>query len=139
MVAPRCLPSGSPSSLSGKKEDEVAFSQSQCSRQVRRCGAAARVEVAGNAVFLEYRHRPDRLRDNWTRGSKILIAFGPVAEAAKGGQSSPTFDLCVGFAVLAITWVGYSKQGPDRKVRIWAALGVSAICAVFIGAGLSLH
>ena len=65
-----------------------------------------------------------------------MIAFGPVAEAAKGGQSSPAFDLCVGFAVLAITWVGYGKTGPDRKVSIWAALGVRAICAVFIGDGL---
>jgi hypothetical protein len=65
-----------------------------------------------------------------------MIAFGPVAEAAKGGQSSPTFDLCVGFAVLALTWFGYGKQGPGHKISIWAALGVSAICAVFIGSGL---
>jgi len=65
-----------------------------------------------------------------------MIAFGPVAEAAKGGHSSPLFDLCVGFAVLALTWVGYGKQGSDRKISIWAALGVSAICAVFICSGL---
>ena len=65
-----------------------------------------------------------------------MIAFGPVAEAAEGGHSSPSFDLCVGFAVLALTWVGYSRQGPDRKISIWAAFGISTICAVFICAGL---
>ncbi len=51
-----------------------------------------------------------------------MIAFGPVAEAAKGGHSSPSFDLCVGFAVLALTWLGYSRQGPDHKISIWAVL-----------------
>lgn len=65
-----------------------------------------------------------------------MIAFGPVAEASKGGPSNPAFDLCVGFAVLALTWFGYSKQRSDRKINIWVALGVSAICAVFIGSGL---
>ena len=65
-----------------------------------------------------------------------MIVFGPVAEAAKGGESSPTFDLCVGFTVLALTWVGYGKQGQDHKISIWVALGISAICAVFIGSGL---
>ncbi|AEU39105.1 hypothetical protein AciX8_4836 [Granulicella mallensis MP5ACTX8] len=67
---------------------------------------------------------------------KRMIAFGPVAEAAKGGHSSPTFDLCAGFAVLALTWVGYWRQGADRRISIWVALGVSAICAVFICSGL---
>ncbi len=65
-----------------------------------------------------------------------MIAFGPVGDAAKGGHSSPAFDLCVGFAVLALTWVGYGRQTPDRRVSFWAALGVSAICAVFIVSGL---
>jgi hypothetical protein len=65
-----------------------------------------------------------------------MMAFGPVAEAAKGGHSSPIFDLCVGFAVLALTWIGYGRQGPDRKIGIWVSLGISAICAVFICSGL---
>jgi hypothetical protein len=65
-----------------------------------------------------------------------MIAFGPVAEAAKGGQSSPIFDLCVGLAVLIATWVSYGKQKLSSKVSVWVAIGVSAICAVFIYSGL---
>jgi hypothetical protein len=65
-----------------------------------------------------------------------MIAFGPVAEAAKGGQSSPTFDLCVGIAVLALTWLGYIRQKPHSKISLLVALGVSVICAVFICSGL---
>lgn len=65
-----------------------------------------------------------------------MVVFGPVAEAAKGGHNNPAFDLCVGFVVLALTWVGYGKQRSDRKISIWIALGISAICAVFIGTGL---
>jgi hypothetical protein len=65
-----------------------------------------------------------------------MIWFGPVAEAAKGGQNSPTFDMCVGFAVLIATWVSYGKQRLNNKISIWVAIGVSAICGVFIYAGL---
>ena len=62
--------------------------------------------------------------------------LGPVAEAAKGGQSSPTLDLCVGFAFLIATWVSYGKQRLNSKVSIWVAIGASAICGVFIYTGL---
>ena len=65
-----------------------------------------------------------------------MILLGPVAEAAKGGHSSPTFDLCVGFALLIATWVSYGKQRLNSKVSIWVAIGVTAICAVFIYSGL---
>jgi hypothetical protein len=65
-----------------------------------------------------------------------MILSGPVAEAAKGGHSSPTFDLCVGFALLTATWVSYGKQRLNGKASIWVAIGVTAICAVFIYSGL---
>jgi hypothetical protein len=64
-----------------------------------------------------------------------MTIFGPVAEAANGGHSSPVFDLFVGFAVLALTWVGYSKRAASGKATLLIALGVSAICAVFIVSG----
>jgi hypothetical protein len=60
-----------------------------------------------------------------------MMAFGPVAEAAMGGQSSPTFALSVGFAVLIATGVCYGSQRLNSKVS-----GVSAICLVFIYSGL---
>jgi len=65
-----------------------------------------------------------------------MTFFGPVAEAAHGGHSSPAFDLIVGFAVLALTWVGYFRKEERRKVSVWIAIAISAICAVFIGAGI---
>ena len=65
-----------------------------------------------------------------------MILLGPVAEAAKGGHISPTFDLCVGFALLIATWVSYGKQRLNSRLSIWVAIGVTAICAVFIYSGL---
>jgi hypothetical protein len=40
----------------------------------------------------------------------LMIYFGSVSEAAKGGHSSPTFDLVVGFAVLLLTWIPRASQ-----------------------------
>jgi hypothetical protein len=53
-----------------------------------------------------------------------------------GGHSSPWFDFIVGFAVLALTRVGFFRKEERQKASIWAAIGVSAICTVFIGAGI---
>lgn len=66
-----------------------------------------------------------------------MSIFGPVAEAANGGRSSPAFDLFVGFGVLALTWVGYSRRTASGKATLLTALGVSAICAVFIVSGFA--
>jgi accessory gene regulator protein AgrB len=63
--------------------------------------------------------------------------FGPVGEAAHGGHSSPTFDLIVGFAVLALTWVSYLRKEERQKTSVWIAIGITAICAVFIYAGIN--
>jgi VIT1/CCC1 family predicted Fe2+/Mn2+ transporter len=65
-----------------------------------------------------------------------MLTFGPVAEAAHGGHSNPAFDLLIGLSVLALTWVGYGKGKSSGRVTIWAALGVSAICGVFIVSGV---
>ena len=43
-----------------------------------------------------------------------MNVFGPVYEAAHGGQSGPSFDPIVGFAVLAMTWFGVGKNGSIR-------------------------
>jgi hypothetical protein len=59
-----------------------------------------------------------------------IVLFGPVAEAAGGGHSSPSFDLLVGFSVLAFAWFGYSKRQP--KISIWPMLGITVIGLVFI-------
>ena len=59
-----------------------------------------------------------------------IVPFGPVAEAARGGHSSPSFDLLVGFSVLAITWFGYTKRQP--KINIWPMIGITANCLLFI-------
>jgi hypothetical protein len=68
----------------------------------------------------------------------MMTIFGPVANAAHGGHSDPTFDLLVGFAVLALTWFGYlSRKDSPKKVSIWIALAISAICAVFIWSGIA--
>ncbi len=64
------------------------------------------------------------------------MQFGPVGNAAHGGHSSPTFDLSVGFAVLALTWIGFWRKEERTAKAIWAAVGISAICAVFIYAGI---
>jgi hypothetical protein len=64
-----------------------------------------------------------------------MAIFGPVAEAAHGGSSSPAFDFLVGFAVLAVTWIGYSKQASSSKAALLTALGVTGICMVFIVSG----
>jgi hypothetical protein len=65
-----------------------------------------------------------------------MIIFGPVAEAARGGNSNPLFDLSVGFFVLAITWIGYMKKAPNKKITIRIAIAISAICGVFIYFGI---
>jgi hypothetical protein len=64
-----------------------------------------------------------------------MINFGPVGAAARGGHSSPLFDLVVGIGVLVLTWATYFKKG-DRA-KFWAAIGISAICGVFIIAGVT--
>jgi hypothetical protein len=66
-----------------------------------------------------------------------MIYFGPVAEASHGGHSSPSFDLLVGFSVLAITWFGYFKRDPARPMDIWIRIGISVICGVFIYSGVA--
>jgi hypothetical protein len=66
----------------------------------------------------------------------MTMWFGPVGNAARGGHSSPAFDLIVGFGVLALTWVGYLKKEERQKKSIWIAIGISAICAVFIYSGI---
>jgi hypothetical protein len=66
----------------------------------------------------------------------MMIYFGSVDEAARGGHSSPTFDFVVGFAVLALTWISYAKNEKYKNKSIWNAIGISAICAVFIISGV---
>lgn len=63
--------------------------------------------------------------------------FGPVSEAARGGHGNPAFELLVGLTVLSITWFGYSRRDAAKPVTIWAALGVSAVCAYFIYSGVA--
>lgn len=65
-----------------------------------------------------------------------MIYFGPIDEAARGGHTSPSFDFIVGFAVLALTLVGFFRKEERQKTNIWIAVGISAICAVFIGVGI---
>ncbi len=65
-----------------------------------------------------------------------MTHFGPVAQAAHGGHSSASFDLIVGFAVLALTWVGFFRKEEREKINMWIAIGISAICAVFIFSGI---
>jgi hypothetical protein len=66
-----------------------------------------------------------------------MTFFGPVYEAAHGGHSSPAFDLIVGFGGLALTWVGFLRREEHQKISFWHAVGISAICAVFIYSGIS--
>jgi hypothetical protein len=65
-----------------------------------------------------------------------MMHFGPVAQAALGGHSSPSFDLIVGFAVLALTWVGFFRKEERKRIILWIAIGISAICGVFIYSGV---
>jgi hypothetical protein len=48
-------------------------------------------------------------------GGKEMIQNGLVGNAAHGGHSSPAFDLIVGFAVLALTWLGYFRKEERQK------------------------
>jgi hypothetical protein len=66
-----------------------------------------------------------------------MINFGPVGDAARGGHSSPAFDLDVGIGVLTLTWFGYSRRDKQAKSSFWIAIRVSAICGVFIFAGIA--
>lgn len=66
-----------------------------------------------------------------------MMIYGPVAEASRGGHSSPTFDLLVGFTFLVITWIQYLRTDPAKRVNIWISIGISAICGVFIWSGIA--
>jgi hypothetical protein len=66
-----------------------------------------------------------------------MMYFGPVAEAARGGHGSPSFDLIVGFSVLLLTWVGYSNKDAHKRASFLIAIGISAICGVFIYSGIN--
>ena len=68
--------------------------------------------------------------------NRRMNVFGPVYEAAHGGQSSPSFDLFVGFAVLAMTWFGVRKKRDQNPRVIWIAIAISILCAVFIFEGI---
>ncbi len=65
-----------------------------------------------------------------------MTLFGPVSQAAHGGQSSPAFDLLVGFGVLVLTWFGFWKKNERTKQVLLASLGITAICCVFIAFGV---
>jgi RsiW-degrading membrane proteinase PrsW (M82 family) len=65
-----------------------------------------------------------------------MIFLGPVDEAAHGGHSSASFDLIVGFVVLAMAWVGFFRREERKKVNVWMAIAVSAICGVVIFSGV---
>ncbi len=66
-----------------------------------------------------------------------MTLYGPVDSAAHGGHSSPAFDLIVGFGVLLITWVGHIRKEERQQTSVWIAIGISAICGVFIYSGIS--
>jgi RsiW-degrading membrane proteinase PrsW (M82 family) len=66
-----------------------------------------------------------------------MMHFGPVAQAASGGHGSPTFDLIVGFVVLTLTWVGFFRKEERKKAITWIAIGISAICGIFIYSGVT--
>ena len=59
-----------------------------------------------------------------------MTYFGPVAVAARD------VHLLVGFVVLILTWVGYSRKDSDRVQSVWIKVGISAICVVFIVSGV---
>jgi hypothetical protein len=65
-----------------------------------------------------------------------LYIFGPVATAAHGGHGSPVFDLVIGFAVLIANWSGYFGKKNKPASAKWIALGVTALCLIFICSGL---
>lgn len=65
-----------------------------------------------------------------------MILFGPVAQAARGGNSNPVFDLAVGLGVLALTWFNY-KGKAEPRASLWIALGITAIAGVFIYSGIT--
>jgi RsiW-degrading membrane proteinase PrsW (M82 family) len=65
-----------------------------------------------------------------------MTLFGPVYEAAHGGHSDRSFDLVVGFAVLAFTWLGFFKKHERKKINMWIAIAITAICGVFIFSGV---
>jgi hypothetical protein len=67
-----------------------------------------------------------------------MLAFGPVAEAARGGQTTPSFDLLVGFAVLGMTWFGYRRKKENDPRALWISLAISIICGIFIFDGIRL-
>jgi hypothetical protein len=73
---------------------------------------------------------------SFERAGKEMIFYGPVRIAAPVGYGSAAFDLTIGVAVLALTWIGYFKEKDRLKISIWAAIGVTAICAVLIWSGV---
>jgi hypothetical protein len=66
-----------------------------------------------------------------------MMQFGPVGSPVHGGHGVARFDLAIGLAVLALTWVSYFKERNRLEISLWAAIGVTAICAVFIYSGIS--
>ncbi|MGA3034919.1 MAG: hypothetical protein ABSD70_16665 [Terracidiphilus sp.] len=67
----------------------------------------------------------------------MVIQYGLVGNAAHGGHSSSTFDLAVGLGVLVLTWMPRRAGEGHLRMNIWLRVGISAICAVFIFAGVS--
>ena len=65
-----------------------------------------------------------------------MTYWGPVSEATHGWNSNPSFDLAVGLIVLAFTWIGFFKNDRGEKINFWIAIGISAICGVFIYSGV---
>jgi hypothetical protein len=65
-----------------------------------------------------------------------MTYFGPVARAAHGGQTSPQFELMIGLAFLALTWIGHFRKEEREKASLWIAVAITAICAMFIYSGI---
>ena len=94
--------------------------------------------ILENALGRQLFHpnNPEHIQQCGVQKAMMMVWLGPVSEAAHGGHSSAFFDLIVGFGVLTLTWVGYLKKEERQKISIWIAIGISAICAVFIYSGI---
>jgi len=64
------------------------------------------------------------------------MLFGPVRNAAHGGKADPWFLMLVGSAILVIAWRKYLKGEVREGAHFGTLLGLSAICGLFIFAGL---
>jgi hypothetical protein len=69
-------------------------------------------------------------------GETLISTFGPVFDAAHGGNGESWFSILLGAFFMVALWTKYLKREVRSGTHIGIVLFISTICAMFIVTGI---